>query len=186
MSKMPLWGSVGQSSGCGWGISVRPSLPREGLFKQHLLSVPPRERECLSLTCNNPGSFYICQVLSWHREAAELWKQLTFSVGISPHPQPLFWSFSSLWLGWEVGRREGTVFRCYWFIPFMFYTFCILHPKVFLTGIKGFFGQALIYLSFSRFSVPQHVTCLLSQYTTEPYICWALFCFVCTFMVWVF
>ena len=73
MSKMPLrelrWVS---HLAAGRGITVMPPPQREGLFQQCLLPVPVQGEEFFALTFNNPGSFYICQVLARHQEAAEL------------------------------------------------------------------------------------------------------------------
>ena len=63
--------------------------------------------------------------------------------------------------------------------PFLFYTSTypkvFLYPRVSLIGIKDF-SEALIHLSFTRFTVPQRITRFPSVYTAQPSVCWALFC----------
>lgn len=128
---------MGQSPG-GWQRHCCDAPPqRESLFKQCLLPVLVRgKEEFLSLTFSNPGSFYICQVVARHQEAAELWKQLAFSVDASrPSPAIVLITLAYSALG---SRRAGRhcVLMLLVLFPFLFYTSIypkvLLYPKVFL------------------------------------------------------
>lgn len=73
ISEMPLselkWVS---HLAAGPGSTVMPHLRGRACGKRCLLPVPAGGKACVFLTLNNPGSFYICQVLARHQEAAEL------------------------------------------------------------------------------------------------------------------
>jgi hypothetical protein len=107
--------------------------------------------------------FMFARSLTWHPEAAELWKQLTSRVDSSHQPR----GFSDLSSSWPVGSRKekGPAISV---LLVLFCTFHILYPKVFLTGIKDCLVKVLLCLSFSRFTICQHITHFLSQYTTQP------------------